>query len=88
MQPWLLTRPTSPTTAAPVAAWAQHHFLVGKQVDRGSDGDRTRSQVRLLRGKEVERELAAMATGDDADAAALRQARRLVEKAKEIGEAG
>jgi DNA repair protein RecN (Recombination protein N) len=76
------------THLAPVAAWAHNHFLVSKQVDSAADGERTRSLVRLLGGKEVERELAAMATGDESDAAALLQARRLVEKTKEIGEAG
>lgn len=70
------------THLAPVAAWAQHHFLVGKQVD----GDRTRSAVRLLAGKEIERELAAMSAGDESDTAALRQARRLVQKAREMTE--
>lgn len=79
------------THLAPVAAFAQHHLLVDKQVT-GGDGargdERTRSQVRLLRGAEVEKELAAMAIGDGADAAALQQARRLVAKAKEsAGEA-
>ncbi|MCA8977929.1 MAG: AAA family ATPase [Planctomycetes bacterium] len=74
------------THLAPVAAWAQHHFVVRKQVDRAHDGDRTRSTVRLLEPKEIEKELAAMATGDESDGASLRQARRLVAKAKEIGE--
>lgn len=75
------------THLAPVAAFAQHHFLVNKTVggaDGGKAGDeRTRSSVRLLKGAEVETELAAMAMGDGADAAALQQARRLVVKAKE-----
>ena len=48
---------------------------------------RTRSVVRLLGGKDIEKELAAMAAGDGTDATALRQARRLVQKAREIGEA-
>ncbi|GAB4144341.1 MAG: DNA repair protein RecN [Planctomycetota bacterium] len=69
-----------------VAAFAQSHFLVRKEVETGSDGERTRSSVRLLGGKEIERELAAMATGDGEDAEALRQARALVKKARE-GEA-
>ena len=67
------------THLAPVAAFAQHHFLVNKSVG----GERTRSNVRQLRPDEVEGELAAMATGDGADASALKQARRLVEKARE-----
>ncbi|MCA8951246.1 MAG: DNA repair protein RecN [Planctomycetes bacterium] len=77
------------THLAPVAAWAQHHFLVHKHVDTETDagGERTRSIVRQLTGKEVERELAAMA-GDDGDDAALKQARRLVKKARAIGEDG
>lgn len=72
------------THLAPVAAFAQHHLLVNKQVTGGGRGDeRTRSQVQLLRGAEIEKELAAMAIGDGADATALQQARRLVAKAKE-----
>lgn len=74
------------THLAPVAAWAQHHFVVHKQVDREAGAERTRAVVRLLRGKEIEQELAAMASGDDGDAAALRQARRLVARAREMGE--
>ncbi|MAD33001.1 MAG: hypothetical protein CMJ88_04515 [Planctomycetes bacterium] len=66
------------THLAPVAAFAQHHFLVNKVV-----GERTASQVRQLPIEEVEKELAAMATGDGDDGAALDQARRLVEKARE-----
>ena len=66
------------THLAPVAAFAQHHFLVNKVV-----GARTSSQVRHLPSEEVEKELAAMATGDGDDGAALDQARRLVEKARE-----
>lgn len=65
-----------------VAAFAQCHFLVQKDVQGHGDGERTRSSVRLLSGKEVERELAAMAMGDGGDAAALQQARALVKKAK------
>jgi DNA repair protein RecN (Recombination protein N) len=75
------------THLAPVAAWAQHHLVVHKQVDQGPDGERTRSAIRLLQPKEVEKELAAMATGDEDDAA-LRQARRLVARARELGEGG
>ena len=66
------------THLAPVAAFAQQHFLVNKVV-----GERTSSQVRHLPSEEVEKELAAMATGDGDDGAALDQARRLVEKARE-----
>ncbi len=70
------------THLAPVAAFAQHHFLVNKEVHGGGDDARTRSSVRLLGRTEIEKELAAMAMGDGADAAALQQARRLVEKAR------
>ncbi|MBL8729349.1 MAG: AAA family ATPase [Planctomycetes bacterium] len=73
------------THLAPVAAFAQHHFLVGKQTAGAGRSERTLSGVRQLRGDEVERELAAMAMGDGTDAAALQQARRLVAKAKELG---
>jgi len=66
------------THLAPVAAFAQQHFLVNKVV-----GERTTSNVRQLPKDEVEKELAAMATGDGSDGAALEQARRLVEKARE-----
>lgn len=76
------------THLAPVAAFAQHHFLVGKEVGVADGGERTRSFVRLLQGAEVERELAAMATGDGGDDTALRQARRFLAKAREgTGEA-
>jgi DNA repair protein RecN (Recombination protein N) len=71
------------THLAPVAAFAQHHFLVNKIVHGAKDDARTQSTVRQLAKDEVERELAAMATGDGADATALQQARRLVEKAHE-----
>ncbi len=70
------------THLAPVAAFAQHHFLVNKEAFGKVGDQRTRSQVRLLQGAEVEKELAAMTMGDGADAAALQQAARLVEKAK------
>lgn len=70
------------THLAPVAAFAQHHFLVNKLVIGSADDVRTHSTVRQLRAAEVENELAAMATGDGADATALQQARRLVEKAR------
>ena len=74
------------THLAPVAAFAQHHFLVNKEVAGKAGDERTRSSVRQLRGAEVEKELAAMAMGDGTDASALQQARRLVEKAKGMGE--
>ena len=81
------------THLAPVAAFATHHFLVNKSVaalvtGQKAGDERTRSSVRLLQGVDVEKELAAMAMGDGADAAALQQARRLVEKAKESAAAG
>ena len=81
------------THLAPVAAFAAHHFLVNKSVVALATGqkagdERTRSGVRLLQGGDVEKELAAMAMGDGADAAALQQARRLVEKARESAAAG
>jgi DNA repair protein RecN (Recombination protein N) len=76
------------THLAPVAAFAQQHFVVGKVIaGRGAD-ERTRSSVRQLRTAEVEKELAAMTSGDEVDAAALKQARRLVEKAKGLGGVG
>jgi DNA repair protein RecN (Recombination protein N) len=71
------------THLAPVAAFAQQHFRVDKEVGGAAGDERTRSFVRQLAGKDVAQELAAMATGDGDDAAALRQARRLVEKARE-----
>jgi len=70
------------THLAPVAAFAQQHFLVNKEVGGEAGDERTRSTVRLLNRGEVAKELAAMATGDGADAAALKQARALVEKAR------
>lgn len=75
------------THLAPVAAFAQQHYVVSKEVAGTGSDERTRSTVRRLRAAEVEGELAAMAMGDGTDAAALRQARRLVEKAKGMGEA-
>jgi DNA repair protein RecN (Recombination protein N) len=65
------------THLAPVAAFAQHHFLVNKEAFGKVGDQRTRSLVRLLRGAEVEKELAAMAIGDGTDATALQQAARL-----------
>ncbi len=73
------------THLAPVAAFAQHHFLVNKEVAGKAGDERTSSRVRQLAGPEIEKELAAMAMGDGSDAAALQQARRLVEKAREMG---
>ena len=75
------------THLAPVAAFAQAHFLVNKEVRGKGDEERTRSTVRRLAGTEVEKELAAMAIGDAGDAAALQQARRLVAKAREAADA-
>jgi DNA repair protein RecN (Recombination protein N) len=71
------------THLAPVAAFAQQHFLVNKQVDGVGSDERTCSIVRQLRRNEVEKELAAMATGDGSDASALKQARMLVAKARQ-----
>jgi DNA repair protein RecN (Recombination protein N) len=71
------------THLAPVAAFAQQHFLVNKEVGGDGNDERTQSQVRQLRPQEVEKELAAMATGDGSDASALKQARHLVEKARQ-----
>lgn len=76
------------THLAPVAAFAQHHFLVNKEVAGKGGDERTRSTVRQLAGAEIEKELAAMGMGDGADAAALQQARRLVEKAKQSAQEG
>lgn len=70
------------THLAPVAAFAQHHFLVGKAIGGAAGDERTRAMVRLLQGAAIQQELAAMAMGDGTDAAALQQARRLVEKAR------
>ena len=71
------------THLAPVAAFAQQHFLVNKEVGGAAGDERTRSTVRQLKRTEVEKELAAMATGDGSDVAALKQARSLVAKARE-----
>jgi DNA repair protein RecN (Recombination protein N) len=71
------------THLAPVAAFAQQHFLVNKEVGGDGSAERTCSVVRQLRRNEVERELAAMATGDGSDASALKQARSLVAKARQ-----
>lgn len=76
------------THLAPVAAFAQRHVLVGKQAVAGADGERTAAFVRQLAGEEVEAELAAMAVGEGADAAAVRQARRLVATARTRAAAG
>ena len=76
------------THLAPVAAFAQQHFLVNKVVGGEVGDERTRSTVRLLERGEVAKELAAMATGDGSDAAALKQARSLVEKARQNTQGG
>lgn len=65
-----------------VAAFADAHLQVRKVGARG----RTTVRVRRLLTEEVERELAAMALGDAADAQALAEARRLRERAR--GERG
>jgi len=75
------------THLAPVAAFAQQHYLVNKEVAGRGDDERTRSTVRQLRASEIEKELAAMAMGDGTDATALQQARSLVAKAKGMGDA-
>ncbi|HLU39927.1 MAG TPA: DNA repair protein RecN [Planctomycetota bacterium] len=62
-----------------VAAFAQAHFKVCKSVV----GGRTRSVVELLSPEAREAELAAMGSWDGADAAAVAEARRLVERAAE-----
>ncbi|HEX6813440.1 MAG TPA: AAA family ATPase [Planctomycetota bacterium] len=74
------------THLAPVAAFAQHHFRVDKEVAGKAGDERTRSSVRLLDAGDIEKELAAMAMGDGTDKAALQQARRLVEKARSVGQ--
>lgn len=63
-----------------VAAFADSHFKVSKSTS----GDRTRSQVHRLVGREIEKELAAMAIGDGADPAALEEAKRLVERVRDV----
>jgi DNA repair protein RecN (Recombination protein N) len=67
------------THLAQVAAFADAHFLVSKEVV----GGRTRSRVTELDAEGRERELAAMASGDADDEAALVQARRMVAKARD-----
>ena len=62
-----------------VAAFADRHFLVQKEVDTKGKQERTRSVVTALAGTGIERELAAMA-GASGDAAALQQARALMRK--------
>ena len=57
-----------------VAAFADNHLLVRKVADAA----RTHSTVEVLGPTEVERELAAMAAGEGADATSLAEARRLV----------
>lgn len=66
-----------------VAVFANAHFLVGKQVR----GGRTRTQVQRLDAAGIERELAAMSTGDGADADAITQARHLLARAQDATEA-
>ncbi len=61
-----------------VAAFSDAHFKVKKDVRDG----RTRSEVSRLVQADVERELAAMSAGEGADAEAVTEARRLIEKAR------
>ncbi len=61
-----------------VAAFADVHWKVEKAVRDG----RTFATVRRLDRESADHELAAMAAGDDADATAIREARRLVARAK------
>ncbi len=61
-----------------VAAFADVHLRVSKEVVDG----RTRSVVAALGASEREAELAAMSSWDGADATALAEARRLVERAQ------
>lgn len=68
-----------------VAAFADRHFLVQKEVLGRGREERTRSTVATLGGARVEQELAAMAAGEGADAEALAQARRLVRNARAAG---
>jgi DNA repair protein RecN (Recombination protein N) len=67
-----------------VAAFAQRHIKVAKEVA----GERTRSRIAQLGVEESAAELAAMASGDDADAAALIEARRLVARARDAVQGG
>src|SRR5690606_2825035 len=67
-----------------VAAFADAHFRVGKLVR----ADRTWSEVERLDRAAAERELAAMAAGDGADAEAIAEARRLVARARGSAPAG
>ena len=62
-----------------VAAFANAHFKVGKRVHK----ERTLSTIARLDARQIEKELAAMALGDGADAQAIQEARRLVERARE-----
>ena len=64
-----------------VAAFADRHFLVKKEIDKKGKSERTRSAVEALTGAQIERELAAM-SGDAGDSATLEQARSLVRKVK------
>ena len=61
-----------------VAAFADAHHKVEKEVRDG----RTFTAIRRLGSADVERELAAMAVGEEADADALAEARRLVARAR------
>ena len=69
-----------------IAVFADSHFLVDKKVFADEDGgeERTCSELRVLPALERQRELASMARGEDGvDAAALLEADRLLDMAKE-----
>jgi DNA repair protein RecN (Recombination protein N) len=61
-----------------IAAFAAAHW----KVQKTSGGGRTRTTIERLDGAAVERELAAMAVGEGADAEAVAEARRLVRRAR------
>jgi DNA repair protein RecN (Recombination protein N) len=59
-----------------IAARAEHHYKVAKEVD----GKRTRTVVRALSGAEREAEVADMIAGGAEHASARAEARRLLEE--------
>jgi DNA repair protein RecN (Recombination protein N) len=65
-----------------VAAFADAHFKVTKIVSN----DRTLSGIERLNKKAVDHELAEMSVGDEVDAEALREARRMRKRATTRGE--